>query len=105
MNEPTDDFGKRLEDKRIVELLSKAMNEVFSANVEQGKFIDVSRVPLICQSIISIHENIKSIKEDLEKKYVSNDTFAPIKAIVYGGVGIVLATVVGWVLLLIQKKP
>lgn len=103
MTDQPEDFGKRLEDKRIIELISKAMQEVFATNVEEGKFIDVSRIPLICQSIVGIHDKMESIEDKLDKKFVTQDAFNPIKNIVYGAVAIILTTVLGWVLFAVHK--
>jgi len=42
-----------------------------------------------------IKDDIQSIKSQLNEVYVRKDEFEPIKRVVYGLVGIILATVVG----------
>ncbi len=77
--------------KQIVE----ALDVYFS---KDRKFIDTSRIPLICQDISGIHKSLLDIKETLNEKVVTQDQFWPIKTIVYTGVGIVLAAVLTGVL-------
>lgn len=57
------------------------------------KYIDTSRIPLICQDISQIHKDIKEIKDLMKDTYVTNDKFWPVRAIVYGGAGIILVGV------------
>lgn len=74
------------ERKKITESLSDALREVFGENVNAGKFVDVSRIPLICQSIVSLHENVEDIKGDI--KWVSR---LVIGAIVLGVIGLLFS--------------
>lgn len=46
-----------------------------------------------------IIKEIDEIKVKLEKNYVSQEEFKPVKQVVYGMVAIILATVVGWILI------
>lgn len=58
-----------LQENRNLELLKSALQEtlvkVFGENEDAQKFIDVSRIPLICQNIHAMHDNIKDIKENM----------------------------------------
>ena len=45
-----------------------------------------------------IIKEIDEIKVKLEKNYVSQEEFKPVKQVVYGMVSIILVTVVGWIL-------
>lgn len=60
-----------LQENRNLELLKKALQEtlihVFGENEKSQKFIDVSRIPLICQNINAMHDNIKEIKDNMTK--------------------------------------
>ena len=47
------------------EELLKTLDEYFNRGVEKGKFIDTSRIPLICQDISNIHADIKTIKDNI----------------------------------------
>lgn len=88
---------KEEKDERMTHVLADALREVFGENEKSQRFIDVSRIPLICQSIISIHSDIKDIKEiikDSDARHVNQDQFTPVKLIVYGFAGLVLTAVV-----------
>lgn len=88
-------------DKRIEDAVVRA----FSAGVDQKRFIDVSRVPLICQSINQIALDIKEIKAT-QATLVTQDQFWPVKTLVYGVVALMLTSVVGALLILvINSKP
>lgn len=88
-------------EQTITKALSDALRDVFGENVQSGRFIDVTRIPLLCQSVITIHEDIKDIKEKLDDKYVTKDVFNPVRAIAFGLVGAVAMAVLGKVLNLI----
>jgi len=45
--------------------LMETLDEYFNRGVEKGKFIDTSRIPLICQDISVIHQDVKEIKETI----------------------------------------
>lgn len=63
------------------------------------RFIDVSRVPLICQSIIQINASLDELKENM----VSKEAFWPVKTLVFGIVGLMLAGIVGALMVLVLK--
>lgn len=85
--------------KEIREAVQEAVQEAFSASVSDGRYIDVSRIPLICQSIVQIGKDIAEMKENLTSK----EEFWPVKTLVYGITGLMLAAVVGALLMLIIK--
>ena len=51
--------------------------------------------------LLDIKEDIKDLHQDIKSDYVSKYDFAPVKLIVYGLVGTVLASVLGAVLTLV----
>lgn len=65
----------------------------------RGRFIDVSRVPLICQSIVQISEDIKEIRENM----INKDQFSPVQKVVYGLVAVLLLGVIGAVLAMVLR--
>lgn len=81
-----------------------ALRTVFGENVDSKRFVDITRIPLICQSIIEIHGDIKDIKESLDKKFVTKEEFSPIQKIVMGAVGMILVAVLGALIALVIKK-
>jgi hypothetical protein len=72
--------------KRTAQAISEALHDVFDEKRSSGQFIDVSRIPLICQSIVSISGDLKDIK----KSMVTKEQFVPIRTLVYGACLLVL---------------
>ena len=62
--------------------IRQAVEDAFSASVQDKRFVDVSRIPLICQSIIGIDDKLD--------KLVTQDQFWPVKTITYSMVGMIL---------------
>jgi hypothetical protein len=52
-------------DERITKSLSDALRDVFGEKENSGRFIDTSRIPLICQDIKGIHGEVADIKDNL----------------------------------------
>jgi hypothetical protein len=55
------------QETKITRIVSDALKDVFDVNEKTQRFIDVSKIPLICKSIVDIHENIKDIKQALKE--------------------------------------
>jgi len=59
---------ERAREAQMASAFAKALQEVFS--IEDGggrkRFIDVSRVPLICQSIVGIDKRMSAIEDSLK---------------------------------------
>jgi uncharacterized protein (UPF0147 family) len=94
----------RESEERNVRALSNALREVFGDNEQAGRFVDVSRIPLICANINAIHKNIEKINDNLENKFVNKDQFWPVKTLVYSTTGIILVGVIGAILALVIHK-
>lgn len=60
-------------------------------------------VAVLLSKVGGIEEDVREIKGKLERDYVTQDQFEPIKKIVYGLVSIVLTSVVGAILLITLK--
>lgn len=65
--------------------------------IQNKRFLDLERVPLICNDIAEIKGMLKS-------QVVTQDQFWPIKTLVYGFVGLIFVAVIGSLLALILKK-
>ena len=100
--EATMEIQKR-NDEHMTGILSNALREVFDLHKESGRFIDISKIPLLCKSVIEIHENIKEIKNKLDNKFVTIDMFSPVRMITYGLVGAILFAVIGALMMLVIK--
>lgn len=89
---------------RVTRALAEALRRIFGENEKSGRFIDVTRIPLICQSIVDMHGSIEEMKQLLKEfdgSHVSQDQFWPIKTFVYGVIGFIsisLASTAGWVI-------
>jgi len=55
--------------EQLIEIVGDALGE------NPTRYIDVSRIPLICKSIIAIDESLKN----MDKKYINKDQFEPFK--------------------------
>ena len=55
----------KAENDQTAASLAEALRQVFGENEASQRFIDVSRIPLICQSIVDIHKNIDKINNNI----------------------------------------
>ena len=90
-------------DEKITQSLSEALRDVFGEHQASGRFIDVTRIPLLCKSVIDTNERIKEINDKLDNRYVSVESFDPVKQLVYGLVSLILVGVVGAIIALVLK--
>jgi hypothetical protein len=89
-----------------IKALADAVGQVIGENKDQKRFIDISRIPLICLSITQIHENIKELKEMMKEQheiFATKEDVQPIRYITFGLVGMIMAGFVGSVLTLVFK--
>lgn len=61
-------------------------------------------VAVILTKVNYIEAEVKDIRAKLEKEYVTQDQFEPIRKVVYGLVSITLLSVVGAVIALVLRK-
>ena len=59
---------------------------------------------VIQKDVEFIKINVSEMKEKMEKDYVTQDEFKPVKNIVYGVVGLLLTSVVGALIALVLKQ-
>lgn len=78
----------------LVKIVSDALGD------NPTRYIDTSRIPLICKSIFNIEANLIEMKKNM----VNQDQFWPVKTITYAGAGIVLTAVVGALVALVVNK-
>ncbi len=71
----------------FIKTVEAAVVKGFSASAGEGRYIDVTRIPLICQSIVGIDEKLD--------KLVTQDQFWPVKTLVYGITGLLLSGTIG----------
>lgn len=93
-------------DERTTQALADALREVFGENQRSNRFIDVSRIPLICMNINGIHESLGKLvrwTEDADARYVNQDQYEPVKKAMYGLITLILIAVVGAIMALIIK--
>ena len=93
-------------DEKTINSISEALRKVFGENERAGKFIDVSRIPLICQNINEIHARLTDMAESMKENnenYINKDMFWPIKTLVYGATGIILTGVISALVYLVVQ--
>src|SRR3990167_3268237 len=71
-----------------------------------GRFIDLSRVPLICQSIVDIREDLKEIKQSIKDLDMKNETYVREKDFTFWRnllvSGLLLSIAVGFIMNLVR---
>lgn len=67
--------------KQYMESLKSTMITIVNDALGQNpaRYVDISRIPLICKSIFDITQYMKSIDEKLDTKYVSKEKFEPVQ--------------------------
>lgn len=73
------------------------MNQYDTTRVIEG----LARVE---EKVSSISAEVKELKSDVARNFVTHEEFAPVRAIVYGMVALVLVSVMGAILILVVKK-
>lgn len=59
---------------------------------------------VIAEKVSTIKDDVKEIKDKLEKDYITKEEFDPVKKIVYGLVSLILIAVVGALVALVIIK-
>lgn len=95
-------------DIHSVEVLAEAISKAIGESKGDKRFIDITKIPLICLSVTNIHRDIREIKDmmvtmktEMTAGFVRNETFSPVQKIVYGLVSLILIAVVGAVIALV----
>jgi hypothetical protein len=65
---------------------------------------DQTKIAVARTDIDYIIKTLDEIKLNLAQNYVTKAEFWPVKTIVYGGAGLILITVLGWLLSTVVKK-
>lgn len=55
-----------LSDKKLSDAIAVALKDVFGEKENSGRFIDTSRIPLICQDIKGIHTELSGIQDNMK---------------------------------------
>lgn len=58
--------AKNTHNEQVTKSLSDALRDVFGENLTSGRFVDVSRIPLICQSIFQTKERLDDIEDNMK---------------------------------------
>lgn len=91
-------------DQKSIEILAQAVTKAINDSKGDSRFIDLSRIPLICLSITNISKDIAEIKEMITNNRKESDIqhesfvkkggeYTLIRSIVFGGVSLVLIAV------------
>ncbi len=82
-------------DEETKKAIEEAVIRAFSATAPDARYIDIKRVPLICQSIVGIDKKLEEL--------VTQQEFWPVKTLVYGITGLMLSGVIGALLVLVIR--
>jgi len=63
-----------------------------------------TQIAVMAEQIRSIDETVREIKQKMERDYVTQDQFRPVRSVVYGLVTIILTAVVGGLVGLVVLK-
>lgn len=101
-------------DQKTIHVLADAVSKAMKENKGDSRFIDLSRIPLICLSITNMSKALDEIKEMMASNRKESDTqhesfitkgeFAPYKKALNTIAGLVLLAVVGGLLSLVIIK-
>ena len=94
-------------DLKAVQVLADAIDKALQHTKGDQRFIDISRIPLICLSITGIHESLKEIKEmvsAVRSEYITKDQCTPVKNVVFGLVALMLSSVVVALISMVVRK-
>ena len=67
-------------DMKSIQILADAITKAIGDNANDKRFVDITRIPLICVAISGIHESLKDLKEmvkEISSSYVTHDQFKP----------------------------
>lgn len=92
-----------------LQALADAISKAIGESKGEKRFIDLTKIPLICLSITGIHQTVKEIKEmivankrdsdEQHETFVTKEyfhlNFDTVRLLVYGGVGLALIAMVG----------
>lgn len=97
-----------LQENKNLELVKVALEDtlkkVFGEGVDAGRFIDVTRIPLICQSVINMHTSQEEMRKDIKGINEKLGDIGILKKIVYGASAMILASVLGALIALVVIK-
>jgi hypothetical protein len=89
------------------------VRSVFSAEAGSKLYVNLERVPLLCQNVMGIQDMLKEQRDDIKEikkgmnelpdKFVTQKEFALVRAIVFGGIGILLTGIL--IALLVKIIP
>jgi hypothetical protein len=99
-------------DQESINILAKAVDQAMKQNTGDQRFIDLTKIPLICLSMANISKAVERIEamitadrtasEEQHKAFLTKDAFHvefdTVRNIVYGGIGLILVAIVGAIL-------
>ena len=79
------------EDQHLREIIQEAVTYALNRGAKDKKYVDVGRIPFICDDIRAIHSALKEMNETK----VTKDDFILIRNIVFGFVGLIVLAFMG----------
>ena len=75
------------EDQHLREVIQEAVTEALNRGAKDKKYVDVGRIPFICDDIRGIHSALKEV--------VTKDDFILVRNIVFGFITIIVLAFMG----------
>ena len=93
------------------DVIEAAVIRALNRGAVEKKYVDVGRIPFICDDIRGIHDSMKDLKTDLidgfdkiekklEDRFVTKDSFWPVRLAVFGAI----ALLANWVITTFSMK-
>jgi hypothetical protein len=81
-------------------------NPMFDRRHSEDEKLNVlsEQLAVLVNEVKNVKENVEAVKQLIERKYVTQLEFLPIRNLVYGLIGLILTAVVGGLLSLVVKK-
>jgi len=91
--------AKEAEHKALASTMVVLLDEYFRRGKEEKRFIDVGRIPFICDDIRGIHETLKT----MNKNNVTKEDFSLIRNIVFGFISLIVTGFMASLMFLVFK--
>lgn len=105
--------AKEAEHKALASTMIVLLDEYFRRGQAEKRFVDVGRIPFICDDIRGLHQESKETKEsvneikeafkEMRQNSVTKDDFSLIRNIVFGFISLIVTGFMGSLMFLVFK--
>jgi hypothetical protein len=89
------------DEERVVAAVKRALSE----KMDGSRYIDVSRIPLICQNIDGIHTTLKDMQKQLDNGFGPNGSISRLqnwRAFITGGIAVITLSLIPIIAIVIE---